>query len=893
MDAPNLPLTNPLRSGVEQEIARAIESMAFLSRCAMHFVARPEQGPPFQFIADQIASLIPSAVILVNDYDPVAHKTILRALAGPAEILSRIPQALGRDPNGLTFEVTPKYHALVAAGRLLHVEGGLHELTFEQLPKDLCGRFEAGFGIKGVYAIPFAIQSDILGTVAILTLCDGHLPEIDVIQAFVHQAAVALQKQRAEDSLRRAEEKYRNIVETAQEGVWIVNSDRRISYVNQRMAELLGYTAAEMIDRPLLEMIADSERNYLAGPVPERRRRGVRERRLLRRDGSTIWCLESICPFGEPTGQTGILGMVTDITARKQVEHDLQEAKERYRLVLELTSDLIFKFRIENGRPILAWATRDLFELLGYSAQNVQNPKDWGPFILAADRPRLQEFHRVLLAGNVGEFEMRTQAMDGRVIWWHVVGRPVWGPDNQVTAIIGAGKDITAGKSAEAVLQRANEEMERRVEIRTAELLRANKLLKEEILERIKAEEALSQRHRAMEAVYEISTKYAGGMESLYDQVVLNISNLLGTPYSVICRLEKDKSKSISQFFGGSIFHEGAVSVRCGPCAEVYRQKRVCQFRGGLRQQFPAAHCFKDYDFRSYVGVPILGREGELLGLLFTVDFKERAFSEYETHLLEIFANYVAHEIERDLMQNRLRYAHEMNVVGQLASGVAHEVRNPLNAILAITEALFQELGERQEFQPYAEHMRDQVNRLSILMQDLLDLGRPIAKMNMRPQSLLRICEEAARQWRQSRIGKQIEIKILPDPESDGIRIHAESTKIQQVFINLFENAAQHSPAQSEIRLHLSASDKETAWVRVLDQGSGIRPDYIDKVFDPFFTTRKGGCGLGLSIVKRLIENHGGSVSIRNNNDGPGCCVEVFLPVFESEQPKQKKAVGD
>ena len=109
------------------------------------------------------------------------------------------------------------------------------------------------------------------------------------------------------------------------------------------------------------------------------------------------------------------------------------------------------------------------------------------------------------------------------------------------------------------------------------------------------------------------------------------------------------------------------------------------------------------------------------------------------------------------------------------------------------------------------------------------------------------------------------------------VRPKMSTPRLQQVFINLLENAAQHSP-EGEILLEILDPAEEMIRVRVVDQGSGISPENIEKVFDPFFTARKGGTGLGLSIVKHIVDSHGGVILIWNNDPPPGCTVEISLP---------------
>jgi len=238
-------------------------------------------------------------------------------------------------------------------------------------------------------------------------------------------------------------------------------------------------------------------------------------------------------------------------------------------------------------------------------------------------------------------------------------------------------------------------------------------------------------------------------------------------------------------------------------------------------------------------------------------------------------------------LEMQLVDAKKLEAVGQLAGGVAHEVRNPLNAILSISEALFREkeIEENPEYEPYIQHIRAQVRRLAHLMNDLLDLGKQIPASSLCPVSLYELCTEAVDLWKTSDSpDNRQEVLLVPDDESARPQVLADSMKLQQVFLNLMENAAQHSPKGSEIIMRLVAPDEYAsssgmAIVRITDRGSGIQADRIDRVFDPFYSDRKGGTGLGLALVKHFIEHMGGVVTIWNNNPPPGCTAEVRIPL--------------
>ena len=245
---------------------------------------------------------------------------------------------------------------------------------------------------------------------------------------------------------------------------------------------------------------------------------------------------------------------------------------------------------------------------------------------------------------------------------------------------------------------------------------------------------------------------------------------------------------------------------------------------------------------------------------------------------------------ERKQVEQLLYDAKKMESIGQLAGGVAHEVRNPLNAILTITEALFREkeIENNPEYEPYIQHIRTQVNRLAQLMNDLLDLGKPIPASSLQPVPLYELCRETLALWKSSSMANNRQAFLTFDQNTETCLVLAESIKLQQVIFNLLENAGHHSSNGSTILLQLSSVDPhhpspDMAIVRLIDQGSGIPDDKIARVFDPFYSNRKGGTGLGLALVKHFIENMGGSVCIWNNDPPPGCTAEVRILLADKE----------
>jgi signal transduction histidine kinase len=212
-------------------------------------------------------------------------------------------------------------------------------------------------------------------------------------------------------------------------------------------------------------------------------------------------------------------------------------------------------------------------------------------------------------------------------------------------------------------------------------------------------------------------------------------------------------------------------------------------------------------------------------------------------------------------------------------------VRNPLNAILAMTEALALDLGEHPEHGPILVHIKGQVSRLARLMQDLLELGKPAHKTNFIRMALADLCADSVQLWREANPDAASEIFMIQPPAAEVLFVWSDGTRLQQVFLNLLDNAAQHSPPGGSILLEMREPERGFAAVRVRDQGPGISGADLERVFAPFYTTRKKGTGLGLSIVRHIAEAHGGEVVLINNDPPPGLTVEVRLPLTEEEAP--------
>jgi len=229
------------------------------------------------------------------------------------------------------------------------------------------------------------------------------------------------------------------------------------------------------------------------------------------------------------------------------------------------------------------------------------------------------------------------------------------------------------------------------------------------------------------------------------------------------------------------------------------------------------------------------------------------------------------------------RRAERLAALGQLSAGLAHEIRNPLGVIKGSADMLNRKVaGSEPLVAELAGYISSEVNRLNALVVRFLDFARP-SNLELRPERISEIVDRAAEAASASipNSGVKIERQYAPNlPE-----IPADPQLCEQVFVNLITNAMQAMLAQedsSEKTLRLSIGPESShgesgVCVIVEDTGPGVPPESREQIFNPFFTSKKDGVGLGLSIVAKIVDDHRGSIRLENNTPH-GARFHVFFP---------------
>jgi len=238
----------------------------------------------------------------------------------------------------------------------------------------------------------------------------------------------------------------------------------------------------------------------------------------------------------------------------------------------------------------------------------------------------------------------------------------------------------------------------------------------------------------------------------------------------------------------------------------------------------------------------------------------------------------VARDITRQVeLEASLRHSELMAALGSLVAGVAHEVRNPLFGISSVLDAFEARFGGASEHQQYINVLREELGYLNRLMEDLLDYSKPYSQ-DLREGSVYDVVVSGINACKM--LAEQGQVKIVNNASTSLAPVMMDEKRMPQVFSNLIKNAIQHSPPGATV--HVEAEEislDNQLWVecRVKDSGPGFQTEDLPKVFDPFFTKRRGGTGLGLSIVQRIVQEHGGRIKAGNRPEG-GAEIAIRIP---------------
>lgn len=754
----------------------------------------------------------------------------------------------------------------------------------------------------------------------------GHRERVQTIE----EARQWKEKSALEAALRRAEQHYRTIVETSHDAIWILDAEQRFTFVNRRTEETTGYEPEELLGRTIGELLSDAHREALARTLSDVEDRGSAdlELKVLRKDGSAVILETSCVRVASDTGAGSVIFSARDVTQRREAELALRRSEKQYEQLVDSVPGIVwradaktieFDLVSEQARDILGYEPNQWLHDGSFWVDHLHpDDREWAPRF-CADESRQGKRH---------QFDYRMIAADGRIVWLHDVVN-VEMEDGEPKTLSGVMIDVTSSKTAEIALRNSEERFRTTFEQASLGIILRDS--RWQILEVNPAIVAL-----LGYSVDELRTLLPGDLAHPDDRdfVIATMRNLWsgatqpshvqfryrrkdgsflwarvtlslirdvdGNPTMSVALLE-DMSEQIQATqermrLATAIEHAGEAVVVTDARGRIeYVNPAFEAITGFMRYEVtgrtPALLKSGQHDDEFYRSMWGQITQGETWTGRMVNRRKNGSSYEAEATISPMYSpagqisGYVA--VQRDVTEHialleKLRRAEEIQALGKLVGGVAHEVRNPLGAIQAALGALELDLGDLPEHAPFFNIIRSQVDRLTRLMRELLDLGKPLQEARVGVHSLSDICESSIAVWRHSNPQEPAR-RVRFDRKARVATARVDPSRLQQVIVNLLDNAMQHSSQDSTIVVTTGDAGDECR-ITVRDSGTGIENAAITRIFDPFFTTRKGGTGLGLSLVRNIVEQHGGRISVYNNDPPPGTTAQVSLPLAVSRE---------
>ena len=312
-------------------------------------------------------------------------------------------------------------------------------------------------------------------------------------------------------------------------------------------------------------------------------------------------------------------------------------------------------------------------------------------------------------------------------------------------------------------------------------------------------------------------------------------------------------------------------------------------------------------------------QERMLIGLLVLVDTRVRdAFSPDELAVLQDFASKIAVVVENSRVYSQMKNRDRLMELGRMAAGLAHEIRNPLGAIKGAAQLLTEPTDASGEPDPASREflniILEEVDRLDRVLGSILDYARPNPGVKV-PTDINSVVKQTLRFLANERSSDDLQLEVLLDPSLPRVAIDPE--QLRQVFMNLYRNGVQAMKGRGRItvstrvRLGLgtrpgqAGTDEPFVELTVADNGPGISQNVLRNLFQPFFTTKEKGTGLGLATSKNIIEGAGGRIEVRSY-EGKGSTFSIVLPatnetigtptpgpVRATPKPSEISAAGD
>ncbi|MEQ8188051.1 MAG: PAS domain S-box protein, partial [Candidatus Eremiobacterota bacterium] len=695
-------------------------------------------------------------------------------------------------------------------------------------------------------------------------------------KVYVAVQADITESKNIEEELHRSEKKYRELIELSIEGIWMIDSEGYTNFVNSSICDLLCYSKEEMLGKHLFffmdESSIETAKMYL-----KRRSEGIGEQhefQFLRKNGSSVCTLISTAPVtDDERNYKGAIAFISDITERKKTEEALKEAMFKYQLLFDSETDAVIL--VDRETCDILEANKACQDMYCYSKEELLSMKH---FELSAEPEKAISAIKEL---SMLFFPLRYhKKKDGTIFPVEVMcnkfnlnGRPVMLADI---------RDITERVKMEEAL--------------------SYRFLVEKILADI-AGRFINVKSSDVDMELKVSLKTIGEFLNFDRTYIILFSPETGDFIKAIEWIEK----SIDSYIEKDLF---LLSIKDFKWVYSKLKKGECILVPKLSDLPAEAEYEKKFwsgkQIKSLIAVPMISGE-KLSGFLgFSSIKKERNWKHDDLNFIRLLGEFFTNVLERKRMEEKLRKNEEklkkysellkemvknrtkeledaqeklvrqekLAVLGKLAGSVGHELRNPLGVISNAVYYLQMAYSSADEkLKDYLSIISEEVKKSDKIISDLLDFSRikSIDKVNI---SLNEVFSELFRVYPVPE-----NIQVINRISTELPCIYGDRNHIIQILGNLIINAFQAMPAGGVLTMDGEVSLCGVR-VSVSDTGCGIPKDNINKIFEPLFTTKPRGIGLGLCVCKNLLDANRGKIEVESV-ENKGAVFTVTLPVKE------------
>ncbi|WP_051469917.1 PAS domain S-box protein [Fischerella sp. PCC 9605] len=739
-------------------------------------------------------------------------------------------------------------------------------------------------GLHGALAFPIRINREILG--AIECFSDKiQKPDADLLQMMStigSEIGQFIERKRAEEALAESQRLFSSFMNHMPGCAYIKDEQGRYLFanpigaglVNLQVAKVLGKTDFDILPQEVAQPLRDNDITVLTtGKAIQK------IETLPQSDGEHCW-MSFKFPIKDASGKQMLAGMSFDITEQKRTEAAITELnKDLNHRVSELQTLLdVIPIAIGIGLDpkcrdirVNSVFARWLNVPTGVNVSTIQVNSEQLPFKICRHGEELPPDEQPMRYAATHGVEVRHSEIeivcDNGAIH-HLLGNaaPLFDEEGRVRGSVGAFLDISDRKRTEAIFRFLAE----------ASSVLASSLDYQTTLENI-----------ARLAVLDIADWCAIDVLD-ENSATSRLAAIHGHP---------DKVQQVREFIRNypldlNSSHPIARVLRTGESELVtdFLEPDLASIAGDEEhyRKLQALH------IKSYICVPLIAR-GQILGAI-TLVYGEsgRRYSVTDLSLAEDLARRAALAVDNARLYRKAQEANQIK--DEFLAVLSHELRSPLNPILGWTKILqSRKLDEAATLNALKTIERNAHVQVQII-EDLLDISRIIQgklSLDVSPVNLASTIEAAIETVRLAAEVKSIEINFQKN-SSETLFVLGDSSRLQQVIWNLLSNAVKFTPNQGRVEILIECSNAD-AHIKISDTGKGINPDFLPYVFDYFrqensATNRQfGGLGLGLAIVRRLVELHGGTVKAESSGEGLGATFTITLPLMTTVQKTRQE----